>query len=225
MEFRRAGAVALCAWCGCAAATGRDTPSGSIDAPSSGGSDASTNQNRPDAPVRIDAPQVTGSCSTPFSGVLATWDFTGAAGNQASTSASQSATGVSAGDAARSASLTAMTGANSINSSGWATGASPDPTKFYTFGLQPPSGCSMTLTSLAIDTKASATGPSSASVATSDDGFTQSSDVNPNAATAPALSVNASTAIVELRVYGYGASSASGTFRIQNTLTVTGSLQ
>jgi len=157
--------------------------------------------------------------------VLATWVFTGAAGNQASTPSSSTATGVSAGDVARSVSLTAASGANSINSSNWATGTSPDTTKFYTFGLQPPNGCSMSLTSLAIDAKASATGPAAASVATSDDGYTQSSSVDPNSATSPSLSVNASTTMVELRVYGYSASGTTGTLRIQNTLTVTGSLQ
>jgi len=224
MDLRRAYAAVLAALCGCASASATQGGGGggTADAPSNSGNDGSSGT---DAFVPQDAPMVSGSCTTPFTGVLATWSFTGAAGNQPSTAVSTTATGMSAGDVARSTGITATSGANSINSSNWATGASPDTTKFYTFGLQPPSGCSMSLTSVAIDAKASSTGPASAAVATSDDSFTQMSSVDPNSATTPSLSVNASTAMVELRVYGYSAGGTSGTFRIQNTLSVSGSLQ
>jgi len=194
-----------------------------MDAPFGNGGDGSSGDT--DGSTQRDAPESSGSCTSPFTGVLATWDFTGAAGNQASTSSSMTATGVSAGDVARSASVTASSGSNSINSSNWTTGASPDPTKFYTFGLQPPNGCSMSLTSLAVDAKASGTGPAAASVATSDDSFTAMSTVAPNSTSTPSLSVNASTAMVEIRIYGYSATGTSGTMRIENTLTVSGSLQ
>src|SRR5256885_14545683 len=58
-----------------------------------------------DAPSSIhspDAPPASG-CAQAFTGVLATWSLTGAAGNQASSAASSTATGVTAGALTRSA--------------------------------------------------------------------------------------------------------------------------
>jgi hypothetical protein len=78
---------------------------------------------------------------------------------------------------------------------------------------------------LAIDAKSSNSGPTMAVVATSDDTFTQNASVSTTAASTPALAVANSSVAVELRVYGFHASSAAGTFRVQNTLTVTGALQ
>jgi len=201
--------------CGCASAS-RQT--GQPDAANTNGGDGGNSGPQ-------DSATASGSCASPFTGVLATWDFSGAAGNQDSTPSSSTATGVSAGDVARSSSLTPTAGTDSINSSNWTTGGSADTTRFYTFGLQPPSGCSMSLKSLAIDTKASSTGPGAAAVATSDDNFTQMSTFDPSSSATSTLSVDASTSMVELRVYGYSASGAAGTLRIQNTLTVSGSLQ
>jgi len=40
----------------------------------------------------------------------------------------------------------------------------------------------------------------------------------------PALSANATTAL-EVRIYGFAASATTGTMRVQNTLSITGSLQ
>ncbi len=64
-----------------------------------------------------------------------------------------------------------------------------------------------------------------ASVATSDDNFGATTSVAVGATATPALAVSGSTGAVEVRLYGYAASSTSGTLRIATTLTVSGSLK
>ncbi|HEY1957278.1 MAG TPA: hypothetical protein VGH28_16780 [Polyangiaceae bacterium] len=166
-----------------------------------------------------------GSCATPFSGTLATFDFSGETGKQVSTPATSTASGVTAGAIGRSSALTATSGANSINASNWTTANKLDATRYYTFTLTPAGGCTLDLSSLSITTSASGTGPTLAALATSDDSFAATSPVSIGATANPAVSVNGATGAVEIRVYGYAASAAAGTLRISNTLTVTGSLQ
>jgi hypothetical protein len=60
-------------------------------------------------------------------------------------------------------------------------------------------------------------------VATDADGYATRTPVSTTAASTPTLAVDATTAR-QLRVYGYSATGASGTMRIQNTLTITGSV-
>ena len=163
----------------------------------------------------VDTP--TGSCTTPASGVLATWSFTGQPGSQTSTTAASAATGINAGAITRASGLTAVAAANSMDSSGWATTAQPDSAKFYTLTITPHAGCALDLTSLAIDAL------KSGSVATSADAFVGSTPVSTSAPSTPALSVSGATGAVELRIYGYAAVATSGTLRLQNTLTVSGS--
>jgi hypothetical protein len=175
---------------------------------------------------RSDAGNVTGTdgntSGCAFSGVLATWNISSGTGSQTSTPASSTATGVVAGDISRSSGLTPATGAGSINSSTWPTSGSLDPSRYYTMSVAPPSGCSLALTSASIDAKASGSGPASGAIATSADGFGQTSNVSTSAASSPALSVTGETSSVEVRVYGYGATSTAGTLRIESTLTLSG---
>jgi len=200
-----------------ACASAREMPNGDDD---SAQMDASV-QGTADAPKQIDAPP--DPCA--FSGVMVTYSFSGAAGNQASTAASSTATGVTSAPITRAATLTAVSGAGSINSSNWATTATLDPTKYYTFSITPPAGCALTLTSAAVDAKASGTGPASAAIAASVDNFMATAAVSTSAASTPALTVSGATSAVEIRIYGYAATATSGTLRLQNSLTVSGSLQ
>ncbi len=160
-----------------------------------------------------------------FQGALATFDFTGEPGNQTSTAATSAAAGVTAGAISRASALTAISGTDSINSSTWATGAKVDTTKYYTFKLTPQAPCTLDVSSLSITTKASATGPANAAVATSEDSFATTTSFSPNVTATPSLSVSGATGDVEIRVYGFGASASGGTMRVDSTLTVTGSLQ
>jgi len=161
----------------------------------------------------------------PFTGTLATWSFSGAAGGQPATVAATSASGVVAGSVTRAAGLTAVSGATSINASGWPLATTIDPAKYYTFTIAPPSGCTSTLTSAALDARASGTGPASAALATSIDAFAAKVPVSTTAATTATLAVANASGTVEVRIYGYGAAATTGTLRLQNTISLVGSLQ
>lgn len=214
--------TAACATAGAPQQAPNDAPAGHND-----GQRGVDGTQQHDAADRVDAPP--GSCATPISGAaLATWSFTGESGSQASTNATSMAAGVTAGAVSRSASLTVASGVGSINSSNWSTSAQLDPQKYYTFSVTPPSGCQLDLTTLSIDTKISSTGPTMVSVATSDDAFGQTSSVTTSTTgvvSTPALHVNGATSAIELRVYGFAASSTGGTLRIENTLTLNGTLR
>lgn len=222
MVTRRSAVLLLASAIGCARGTEqKGGPGGPPDAPVNPGVDASggTDSQQP----MIDAPA--GSCASAYSGVLATWSFAGQTGSETQVAAMSSASGMTAGAVKRAASLNATTGTGSINSSGWASTAQVDPTKYYSFTLTPPSGCTMDLSSLAIDAKSSSTGPQMAVVGTSSDSYAQTSTVGTAAPSTPTLSVSGATGMIEVRVFGFSASSASGTMRVQNTLTITGSLR
>lgn len=220
MAIRSSSLVVLAALAGCATAgpqqlgAGTDAPSGAKDAHGPDSPDGSSSVS-PDG----------GSSGCAYSGVLATWNLSGEPGSQASTAAASSAPGVTAGSISRATGLTTSTGSGSINSSNWPTTAQLDPTKYYTLAITPPAGCSLSLTSMSLDTKASGTGPASAAAATSADGFTQTANVAPSAASSPSLSVSSTTAAVEVRIYGYGAGGGTGTMRVQNVLTLDGTIQ
>lgn len=165
-----------------------------------------------------------GSCAQAFTGTLATWDFTADTGTEIMSAASATAPGVTASPVTRSADVSAASGASSMNATNWALAAHLDATKYYTLTLTPPGGCTLAITGLAVDAKASASGPSAASIATSADMFAAVASLSTTAPSTPAIAATATTAL-ELRVYGFSATSAAGTFRVQNQLTVTGSLR
>lgn len=214
---------------------GTDPDAGSADAgpsfeagppPDSASPDAPANDTSlPDAghkdAAKDTSPTESGACASGFSGVLVTFDLSSQPGNETSAAPTASAAGVTGSAMTRSAALTATTGAGSMNSSGWPM--TVDPTRYYKFTVSPPAGCSVTLTSLALDVHASSTGPSTGDVATSMDNFAahRGAFASTGTANVSLTGVNGAGAI-EIRVYGYGASSIGGTFRIQNTMTVSG---
>ena len=150
--------------------------------------------------------------------------MTGEPGDEASVTATSTASGVTAGALKRSANLTANAGSNSMNSSNWTSSSTANSGDYYTFTITPEAGCALSLTSLSLDLQASATGPDEGNVATSADGFA-SHTASFSTAGSPNVTLSAtSTASIEVRVYGYDASSTAGTFRIANSLTLTGSL-
>jgi hypothetical protein len=207
-----------------AASFAKDSGAPGQDAASFGG-DAGAPAVDSGSPTVPDSGSTQTSNCTPYTGALATFDFTNEPGNQASTAATSVATGVSAGALSRSTSLTATSGTSSINASNWTTSQSLDPTRYYTFTITPDQGCAVDLTSLSITTAASKTGPASGSIATSDDKFGKTVPFTIGSAATPSLTVSGSTGAIEVRVYGFGASSTAGTLRIATTLTVTGSVQ
>jgi hypothetical protein len=184
----------------------------------------------PDAPGTpgpgdVDAAVSPSGCATPYTGVLATWAFAGALGSQAATTGTATAPGLTVTGLTRAPALTVASGAGSINASNWPMGAQPDTTKYFTLSLTPPAGCTLVVSSIALDAKRSASGPAMSALATSADAFAQTVAAS-SAAPSTATMVGASaTGPLEVRILAYGATSPSGTLRIQNTLTITGALQ
>jgi hypothetical protein len=203
--------------CANAVPSGDPPPGNEPDPDAATGGVDTTTVDPPDSPP-------TSSCSQPFSGELAAWSFTGAAGSQASTAPSSTAPGVTADPIARAATLTAVSGSGSINASNWAIAAQRDATRFFTFSVSPPAGCTLRVDSISIDTTSSGTGPASAVIATSADNFAQTTTLTTNMASSPALAVTA-TGPLEIRVYGFGATAVAGTMRIRTALAVNGALE
>lgn len=189
------------------------------------GPDAGNGTHPPSDASGVTNPDGNGTSGCAYSGVLATWTFAGAAGSQLSTGAASTGDGAVASSIGRASSLTATAGSGSINASNWATSSQRDMSKYYTLSIMPPAGCAMSLTAMAIDVKASSTGPGAAVVATSDDSFAQTASISTSASSTATLSVTGATSAVELRVYGFAASGLTGTMRVQNTLTVSGVVQ
>ncbi|AKU93768.1 Putative secreted sialidase [Labilithrix luteola] len=161
-----------------------------------------------------------------FNGALVTFDLTGAAGDQASSSAKTTAAGVTSSVLTRSSAVKATQAADSISSTNWGTTNTVDASRYYTFTVTPATGCSLQLSSLALDVKASGTGPTKGDVATSVDNFGAHSSPSFSGTSKPTVSLSATKAgAIEVRIYGYGASASSGTFRIQNTMTLSGTIQ
>ncbi len=159
-----------------------------------------------------------------FTGDLATWDLTGQTGSEVQVVANTTTHGVVAGALTRSAAITASTGSGSINSTNWPSQATLDATKYYKLTIAPPPGCAIQLTGLSIDLKASGTGPALGALATSADAFATTTSASTAAPSTPSLTATGTTSI-ELRIYGYSASSTGGTLRIQSALVVHGSLE
>jgi len=198
-----------------------------MDSGGTGGDTGSVMDSSSDVGVH-DAPSetTTGCPGHGTTGTLVTFDLSAQTGSEASAPASNMAAGISAGSLTRAPALAAVSGAGSINSSGWGTGSTADPTRYYTFTVTPAAGCSVSLTSLALNVQASATGPTKGDVATSADAFaTHSTSFAGTSTPTATLSVTSATGAIEIRVYGYGASGSGGTFRIQNTVTLSGSIQ
>jgi hypothetical protein len=159
-------------------------------------------------------------------GVLVTYDMSSESGSETSAAPTSYVTGVSAGSLTRASALTAVSGSGSINASGWATAGSADSTKYFTFTVTPAAGCTVTLSSVALDLSASSTGPANGDVATSADTFgTHTASFAGTSTPSVALGSVSGTGAVEVRVYGYGASGTSGTLRIRNTMKVSGTIE
>jgi hypothetical protein len=160
-------------------------------------------------------------------GVLVTFDLSSQSGSETSAAATTSAAGIASGTTlSRASALTAVSGSGSINSSGWPTSATATSTDYYTLTVTPAAGCSVTLGSIALDVKASSTGPAKGDVATSADSFgTHTASFTGTATPTVTLTGVTGTGPIEVRFYGYAATGSSGTFRIENTLTLSGSIE
>ena len=201
----------------------------SADAASSDARTPTSEASTPDAGATVgdgvfDSGADADDVSCAFAGKLVTFDLTKMTGTQASLAAASRAPGATVTPLAR-AGVDAVSGSGAMNASNWPTGA-VDPNKHFVFSITPPAGCSMTLTSLAIDLKRSSTGPSKAAVGTSADTYATLQNVTVTttggSVDVPLPGVTGVSDAVEVHVHGVEASSSSGTLRIQNTLALTG---
>lgn len=165
---------------------------------------------------------VGGGCA--FTGTLAAYDLSTLAGTETSAPAATSAPKVTAGDLARTASLTPVVGAGSLNSSGWL--AAFDKDTAYTVTLGAPAGCRVVLESVDLTTKSSGTGPTSVGITTSVDSFVSTTPVAANSTvTATVAAKSGPGGSLEIRIHGWGGPAVTGTMRIGATLTVKGRLE
>ena len=165
-----------------------------------------------------------GSAGCSFTGALATWDLATQSGSEVQVVAGMMAPGVAAGALARSAAITPATGAGSINSTNWPSQAQPDSTRYYKLTIAPPSGCSLKITALSLDLKASTSGPAAAAIASSVDAFAATTGASTSTPSTPTLAITSADG-VELHIYGFSATSTAGTLRVQGSLVIHGSLQ
>jgi hypothetical protein len=209
--------------------------SGTLDGAVTDGGAASDSAAATDAPsdqaasdAALDSapmgPEASTCPMTGFMGVLAAYVTTGLPGDEASVPSSSVPAGVTAAPLSRSSALVASSAANSIDSKNWPTTATADDNSYYTISVTPPAGCTLTLTSLAIDVKASADGPTAGDVATSVDAFATHTGSLPGTATTTLPLTASSPGAIELRIYGYQATTSDGSFRVQSTLTLSGGL-
>ncbi len=161
-----------------------------------------------------------------FSGVLATFDLVGQPGNEDVAPATSVAAGVRVGSLSRSTALNASAATGSISSTNWGMGQSADPNTYYALVITPTSGCSIDATSLALDMRSSNAGPESIEVATNADGFARHfGTFGGTGTTTVAFPRVGGAGPLEIRIYGYGASSSVGTLRIQNVPILSGEIR
>ncbi|GAB4048775.1 T9SS type A sorting domain-containing protein [Spirosoma litoris] len=158
---------------------------------------------------------------------VATYTFTSAdPGNQTSKAVTSNDANITASDITRGTGITAVAAASSINSSGW-TGSAQDATDYYEFTLTPNTGYQMNLTGLNLTERRSNTGPTTYLIAYSIAGGSETTvSTGPLSGTVDAtlnISLSIQTAqSIRFRIYAWGATSNSGTLRLNQTLTVTG---
>lgn len=164
-------------------------------------------------------------CAMTGHGVLAAWDLTGQPGTQTSSAASMTLPGVTTLPLARSPALMSSPGQNSISASNWPSAAQPDRGSYFTLSISAPAGCTLSLSAIALDVSSSGTGPASAALATSQDGFAHDVPVSTSAPGDVPLAVSGAPGMIELRIFGYAASGSAGTMRVQNQVSITGEVQ
>jgi hypothetical protein len=153
---------------------------------------------------------------------LVTFTFTGASGNEVSFAPDQPLLGAAVSPMMRGPGLTLASGADTFNASAWSTGAR-DANDYFTFSLTPDPGMRMTLTGLALDERRSLTGIREWCVRSNLDGFgtdlslfavPDNAETRLGQTTLLGSAFANLTGTVEFRLYGYGAETTAGTWRM-----------
>lgn len=116
--------------------------------------------------------------------------------------------------------INANTGTDRYNANGWNT-STLDPDAYFSFTLTPPAGKAINFTTATITAQKSGSGPTTATVRSSVDNFSNdiaSMNLSENAATVELdmSSFQNITIPISFRIYGYGATAANGTASIND---------
>jgi hypothetical protein len=166
------------------------------------------------------------------------YDFSGEPGNQSSTAGTSNTLSLAASAITRGSGLTATSGMNSINSSGWTTGASIDANDYYEFTLTPTAGFTFNVDTISLRERRSGTGILTFTIRSSLDSY--ATDIItpvgvPDNAGSRDHTFTLGTAFdnllsaVTFRIYGYAAEGAGGTWRLEDNpatgaMTITGEI-
>ncbi|MDX9910932.1 MAG: PEP-CTERM sorting domain-containing protein [Phycisphaerales bacterium] len=152
--------------------------------------------------------------------LITDWDLLGAVGTEAFVAPNSSAANVSGQNIVRGPGLLgSFTAANGFNTDGWGAAPAASPaldTDYVSFGFDVASGYQVDLTSLAIGTRSSNTGPGSLGLFSSADGFTTNLFTFTQVGTAfnnqiiNLSSLTGLTGSVEFRIIQLGNTSANG---------------
>lgn len=154
------------------------------------------------------------------------FSFDGSTGDEASLGPDSQLASLTVSAMTRGAGLLPSSSAGTFSAKGWTTGGAVDAEDYFTFSVTPASGYTLTLTQLVLDERRSGSGITHWSVRSSLDEFNSdlatfavpdNSDTRADQTIAlPAAGFTGLAAPVEFRIYGYGAESAAGTWRIDN---------
>lgn len=164
------------------------------------------------------------ACTSAEAAVLVNYNFSGAAGNQVSQPVNTKDGNVTASAITRGTGLTPAAAGDCISSSGWTTNATAiDANDYYEFSITPAAGRALNLDSLRYGERRSSTGPNGIDVRSSLDGYVSSlTPLYTPSTSASSRTINLGTAFdavagpVTFRIYGYGAGSAAGSYRLEN---------
>jgi hypothetical protein len=166
----------------------------------------------------------TADAPPPVGTALATWDFTGATGDQESQPVSVTVSGITAADVTRGEGITASAAGGSISSKGWSTGAL-DSDDYYEFAVTINAATTSSLNTIAFAERRSGTGIREFALRSSLDEFaTNIATVNvpdddatrDQSISLPGSFSGLSGTTVTFRLYGYSAEAGTGTWRIAN---------
>jgi hypothetical protein len=157
--------------------------------------------------------------------LLVTYDFTGQPGSQTSTPATFLAAGVTSSPIVRGPGLATEPGVSSMNSNSFTAATSPDPGDYYELIVGPSGAAPLSLDALEFTSRRSATGPRAISVVAIPTGGSAINlltlplaDSTANFRTTVNLATTAALqgllAPLALRIFGYDADLAGGTYRL-----------
>ncbi len=156
---------------------------------------------------------------------IVTFSFASATGSESSFGPDAQPAHASVSSMSRGTGVSASANAGTFSATAWTTSGSLDANDYFTFSLTPEAGYSMSLTQLILDERRSLTGIRNWVVRSSLDGFASDLGafaVPDNDSTRTGNTVNLSaafiglTSLLEFRIYGFGAESSVGSWRVDN---------